>query len=100
MLTIAQIIAQMPDAITKRLTPATDALAPLLKEIYAGKGTTPRAIVITMDERGWSVVADGVPDPTLRNWQAGSRGGWPTMRHALLAALLIAECPELSIWGA
>jgi len=94
MLSIPVILAQLPHNITPRLTADPDGLVPLLKELSGA-----RAAIIVLDERGWVVVLDGVTDPARPSRQAGSRGGWPSMRHAMLAALLIHSRPELPIEG-
>ena len=99
MLTIANAVAQMPTNVSRRLTPEAEDLAPLLMALYTEVGRTPRAIIIVLDERGWVVTVDGVVDTELRGRQAGSRGGWASMRLALLVAVLLQSRPELPIRG-
>jgi hypothetical protein len=99
MQTIAQIVTQMPTNVSRRLPADAEDLAPLLTALYTEVGRAPRAIIIVLDERGWIVTVDGVVDTELRGRQAGSRGGWTSMRLALLVAILLQSRPELSIRG-
>ena len=100
MLTIAHIIAQLPSNISRLLPAEVEDFAPLLMNLHRSDGAKPRAIMTTLDDRGWSVTVDGVADLGKPGRQAGSRGHWPSMRHAFLVALLLCERPELPIEGA
>lgn len=100
MLSIGQVVAQLPSNITRLLTADADEFAPLLMNLYRSNGAKPRAVLIALDDKGWSVTVDGVADAGIPGRQAGSRGRWPSMRHALLVAILLCERPELPVEGA
>ncbi len=95
MLTIPEILAQMPPATVQDLPVDLDELIEFTRNRYP----TSRGILLVRDERGWVVVLDGTVDPAHKGRQAGSRGGWLTLRLALLVAILLAERPELPVKG-
>ena len=96
---IGHILAQMPPTTTRQLPADVEDIAPLLADLFRKNGANPRAVTISVTPRGWSVVVDGVTDIGKPGRQAGSRGTWPTMRMALLVAVLLCERPELPIEG-
>ena len=92
---IPEILAQMPPATVQKLPADLEELAAFTRSLHP----TSRGILLVQDERGWVVVLDGTTDPAHKGRQAGSRGAWPTMRLALLVAILLSERPELPIKG-
>ena len=92
---IGHVLAQLPPAVAQQLPPDVEEIAPFLADLYKRRGVYPRAVMLAVTPRGWSVTVDlGQPGR-----QAGSRGSWPTMRMALLVAVLLCERPELPIVG-
>lgn len=100
-LSIPAILAQMPPATVATLPADVEAMVVELVGLHTkpAPAPLPRGAIIIYDERGWVVTVDGITDPAMPGRQAGSRGGWPSMRHALLAAILLAVRPELPIKG-
>jgi hypothetical protein len=96
---VAHVLAQMPPVVARQLPGELDDMATFLADLHKGKGAYPRAVVLAVTPRGWSVTVDGVVDSGQPGRQAGSRGSWPTMRMALLVAVLLCERPELPIVG-
>ena len=99
-LDIPSILAQMPTSVSSALPFELDELADYACAQWVACGHAQReaAPMLTHDARGWSVVIDGTTDKATRR-QGGSRGGWPKLRLALLAAILLAHRPELPISG-
>ena len=96
---IGHVMAQMPPTVAQQLPPDVEDIAPFLADLYKRNGAYPRAVMLAVTPRGWSVTVDGVTDLGQPGRQAGSRGSWPTMRMALLVAVLLCERPELPIVG-
>jgi len=103
---IPEILAQMYPATLQSLPFSEEELAKFLAERYGKRhqGLPALRLESTVDFN-WSVTLPGIGDPAyadtiqIEYQYAGSRGYWPTLRHALLASILIEERPELPIRG-